>query len=134
MSDAKSRSSEECGSRTTNAGAIIIRVDGPGDTTIRPSRHESPPGYPRPRLPPRPETLKDLPRIAFDPDKWTGLACVQGTQVKVAAILRWLASGRSIPDLLAAHPGLEPDDIRQALEYAARQVEIPVIHPDCVRR
>jgi uncharacterized protein (DUF433 family) len=134
MSEATPQSKQERGSSTTNSGAIILQVDGMGDTTIRPSRGESPPGYPRPRLPPRPESLKDLPRIAFDPDKWTGLACIQGPQVKVAAILRWLASGKSISELLAIHPGLQADDIRQALEYAARQVEIPVIHPDCVRR
>lgn len=104
---------------------------GQADTTIRPRSPDSPPanGYPRLRLPPREETLRDLPRITFDPNKWTGLACIKEVRVQVATILRCLASGKTVPEILAAYPGLQADDIRQALEYSARQVEIPVIPP-----
>jgi uncharacterized protein (DUF433 family) len=112
----------------------IIFIDGPGDTTVRPANRDAPPAGTNLQLrrPPRAEMLTDLPRITFDPDKWTGLACIQEARVTVAAILRSLAAGRSVQETLAAYPGLGVDDIRQALEYAARQVEIPVIPPESV--
>ena len=101
------------------------------DGKVRRKNPDSPPGgrFPRLRLPPREETLRDLPRITFDPDKWTGLACIEGVRVGVATILRCLASGKTVQEILAAYPGLQADDVRQAVEYAARQVEIPVIPP-----
>src|SRR5438445_2213306 len=107
----------------------VVFVDGPGDTTVRPRpSYLPPPGkYLHLQRPPREETLQDLPQITFEPDKWTGLACIRGTHVTIAAILRLAAAGKTKEEILTHHPDLQADDIRQALEYAARQVEIPVI-------
>jgi uncharacterized protein (DUF433 family) len=107
-------------------------TDARSDTTVRPSRLDAPPvgTHLRPRRPPEQEMLADLPRITFDPDKWTGLACIRGLPVSVATVLHCFATGRSIQEITVSHPGLGEEDVRQALEYAARQVEIPVIPPE----
>jgi uncharacterized protein (DUF433 family) len=108
---------------------LDARRTGTTDTRVRPASPDGPPTgtLPELRMPPRAESLQDLPRIQFDPDKWTGLPCIQGCGIPVAAILRSLASGGTIHETLTTYPSLTADDIRQALEYAARQVEIPVI-------
>jgi uncharacterized protein (DUF433 family) len=48
-----------------------------------------------------------------------GKPVIRGTRVTVELLLRKLADGAMIPDLLAAYPRLSADDIRAALDYAA---------------
>lgn len=48
-----------------------------------------------------------------------GKACIRGMRVTVSMILGQLAAGQTSADILAAYPYLEPEDIRQALQYAA---------------
>lgn len=50
-------------------------------------------------------------------------ACVRSLRITVGTIVGLVASGRTIPDILAAYPYLEEDDIREALFYAAWRVE-----------
>ena len=64
-----------------------------------------------------------LDRITFDPNQMAGQACIRGLRLPVATIMRCLASGMAIADVLAAYPDLEPEDIRQALEYSAGQTK-----------
>jgi uncharacterized protein (DUF433 family) len=40
-------------------------------------------------------------------------------RITVSVILKMLASGRSIQEILEAYPELEEEDIRQAIKYAA---------------
>ncbi|MGH7178566.1 MAG: DUF433 domain-containing protein [Tepidisphaeraceae bacterium] len=67
--------------------------------------------------------MKQFPRITFDPQVMGGKACIRGLRVTVGMVLGLLATGRKRPEILKAYPYLEPDDIDQALSYAAWRVE-----------
>ena len=60
-----------------------------------------------------------LDRITFDPDVMGGRACIRGMRITVSLIVNLVANGMSTEGIIADYPYLEPDDIRQALEYAA---------------
>jgi uncharacterized protein (DUF433 family) len=60
-----------------------------------------------------------LDRITFDPNIMGGKACIRGMRVTVALILNLVANGMTLDEILRAYPYLEPEDIRQALKYAA---------------
>jgi len=40
-------------------------------------------------------------------------------RITVSMILKTLAAGRSVAEVLAAYPELEEEDVRQAMQYAA---------------
>jgi uncharacterized protein (DUF433 family) len=65
----------------------------------------------------------DLDRITFDPAVMGGKACIRGLRVTVGAILGLLAEGHTREEILEAYPYLEPEDIDQALSYAAWRVQ-----------
>ena len=52
-----------------------------------------------------------------------GRPCVRGLRVTVGTIVGLLAAGHDVDQVLAAYPYLEPDDIHQALAYAAWRSE-----------
>ncbi len=52
-----------------------------------------------------------------------GKPCIRGMRVTVGMIVGLLAEGHSEQEILAAYPYLEPEDIRQALAYAAWRAE-----------
>ena len=58
-------------------------------------------------------------RITFDPQIMGGRACIRGMRIPVSVIVGQVAHGATIEEILADYPDLEPEDIRQALEYAA---------------
>jgi len=58
-------------------------------------------------------------RITFDKNVMGGRACIRGMRVTVALILNLAANGMTIDQINAAYPYLEPEDVRQALRYAA---------------
>ncbi|MFO7314741.1 DUF433 domain-containing protein [Rhodothermus marinus] len=60
-----------------------------------------------------------LERITFDPEVMGGRACIRDTRVTVSLILNLLANGMQVREILEAYPYLEPEDIHQALKYAA---------------
>jgi len=62
-------------------------------------------------------------RISIDPAICHGQACVKGTRIPVHQIVRMLASGDTVEDLLAEYPSLERADIMACLEYAAELAE-----------
>lgn len=66
---------------------------------------------------------QQLTRITFDPLMMGGKACIRGLRVTVGMILGLLAARRSREEILKAYPYLEPDDIDEALAYAAWRVE-----------
>lgn len=67
--------------------------------------------------------MKQLTRIALNPDVIGGKACIRGLRVTVGMVLGLLVSGRSRAEILKAYPYLEDEDIDQALAYAAWRVE-----------
>ncbi|RMH82022.1 MAG: DUF433 domain-containing protein [Calditrichaeota bacterium] len=58
-------------------------------------------------------------RITFDPNVMGGRACIRGMRVTVSLILNLVANGMSVEEIIEAYPYLEPEDIHQALRYAA---------------
>lgn len=67
-------------------------------------------------------------RITFDSNVMGGRACIRGMRVTVSLIVNLVANGMSIEKIIEAYPYLEPDDIHQALQYAAWLTE-ETIHP-----
>jgi uncharacterized protein (DUF433 family) len=63
--------------------------------------------------------MATLDRITFDPRIMGGRACIRGMRIPVSVIVGQIAHGASFDEILSDYPDLEPDDIRQALEYAA---------------
>ncbi len=58
-------------------------------------------------------------RITFDPNVMSGRACIRGKRVTVSLIVNLVANGMSMQEIIEAYPYLEPEDIREALRYAA---------------
>jgi uncharacterized protein (DUF433 family) len=61
-----------------------------------------------------------------------GKPCIRGMRVTVGMIVGLVASGRSHEEILREYPYLEPDDIAEALSYAAwraEEVELPLGRP-----
>lgn len=58
-------------------------------------------------------------RITFDPKIMGGRACIRGMRIPVSVIMGQIAYGATIDEILSDYPDLEPDDIRQVMEYAA---------------
>jgi len=58
-------------------------------------------------------------RITVNPDVCTGKPCVRGLRFPVSRLLGLLAAGETREAIVAAYPYLEPEDIDEALRYAA---------------
>ena len=58
-------------------------------------------------------------RITFDPQIMGGRACIRGMRVPVSVIVRQIAHGATVEEILRGYPDLQRDDIQQAIEYAA---------------
>lgn len=60
-----------------------------------------------------------LDRITADPDVCLGQPTIRGMRITLSVILKMLAAGKTIQDVLAAYPELEADDVQQAMRCAA---------------
>ena len=58
-------------------------------------------------------------RITIDPNVCTGKPCIRGLRFPVSRLLGLLASGEAKETILKAYPYLEPEDVDEALRYAA---------------
>ena len=68
-------------------------------------------------------------RITTRPDQMGGAPCIRGLRIPVATVVGMVADGMPEPEILAAYPDLEGEDIREALRYAAeavRERELPL--------
>jgi len=59
-------------------------------------------------------------RITIDPAKMAGVPCIRDLRMPVATVVAMVAEGMTEDEILQAHPDLEREDIRKALEYDAR--------------
>ena len=62
-------------------------------------------------------------RISVDPNICHGQACIKGTRIPVHQIVRMLANGDTIEDLLKEYPSITREDILACLDYAASLAE-----------
>lgn len=70
-------------------------------------------------------------RITIDPKQMGGVPCIRGLRIPVATVVDMIADGVTGPEILAAYPDLEAEDITEALKYAAeavRERELPLAH------
>ncbi len=63
-----------------------------------------------------------LSRITVDPKVMVGKPTIRGLRITVEQILKALANGVPVPDLLEDYPELEKEDIQAVLQYAAELV------------
>jgi uncharacterized protein (DUF433 family) len=73
--------------------------------------------------------MKSLDRITFDAGVMGGKPCIRSLRVTVGVIVGLLATGKTKNQVLEMYPYLEPEDIDQALSYAAwraEEVDIPL--------
>ncbi len=69
-------------------------------------------------------------RITIRPDQMGGVPCIRDLRIPVATIVDMVADGMGEPEILAAYPDLQADDIHEALHYAAeavRERELPLV-------
>lgn len=58
-------------------------------------------------------------RITYNPQIMGGRACIRGMRIPVSLVVNLVANGMTPEEILSEYPSLEPEDIRQALRYAA---------------
>lgn len=63
--------------------------------------------------------MENLNRITVNPHVCLGQPTIRGMRITVSVILKMLAGGSSVEDVLKAYPELEAEDVNQALKYAA---------------
>ena len=66
-------------------------------------------------------------RISIDPKVCHGQACIEGTRIPVHQVIRMLANGDTIEDLIEDYPSLQREDILACLDYAASLAEEQVM-------
>jgi len=59
------------------------------------------------------------PRITANAAQMGGVPCLRGLRIPVATVVGMVADGMTRDEILRSYPDLEPDDIREALAYAA---------------
>jgi len=64
-----------------------------------------------------------LDRITVEPGKCGGKPCLRGMRITVRRVLELLATYPDRESLFAEYPFLEPEDLQQALWYAAAVVD-----------
>jgi uncharacterized protein (DUF433 family) len=68
-----------------------------------------------------------LKRITFNPNQCGGRPGIRGMRIRVKDVLDLIAGGVTEAEILADFPDLEAEDIKASLEYAAAQLDHPVL-------
>ena len=74
--------------------------------------------------------MKEFKRITFNKDIIGGQACIRGIRIPVSLIINLVANGMTSDEIIKEYPDLEPDDIKEAFQYAswlAREELHPVL-------
>ena len=65
--------------------------------------------------------------IVRDPKVMLGKPIIKGTRITVELVVRKIADGFSIQDILEAYPHLNMEQVAAALDYAARMIADEVL-------
>lgn len=65
------------------------------------------------------QTVPGFPRLTVEPDKLGGQPCIRGYRFGVEELLELLAEGFTVDEIRTDFPFIEPEDVREALRYAA---------------
>src|SRR3982751_4658770 len=68
-----------------------------------------------------------LERITINPDQCGGRPCIRGMRIRVIDVLDLFAAGLTSEQILEEMPDLETEDLKAALQYAARKLDHPVL-------
>jgi uncharacterized protein (DUF433 family) len=69
-------------------------------------------------------------RVTINPNQMGGVPCIRGLRIPVATVVGMIADGMTEEEILKSYPDLEPEDIHEALRYAAeavRERELPLV-------
>ena len=72
-------------------------------------------------------TAADFDRITIDPEQMGGQPCIRGMRITVKRVLEALTVSPVWEELIAEYPELEKEDIRQAVAFAAENVDDSII-------
>jgi uncharacterized protein (DUF433 family) len=64
------------------------------------------------------------PRIVADTDTCSGHPRVEGTRIRVAHVLGWLAAGMTPDEIVADYPSLSVEDVKACLAFAASKIDV----------
>ena len=81
-------------------------------------------------LDPRETAMAEFTRITINADQMGGVPCIRGLRIPVATVVGMIAEGMTEKEILADLPDLQPEDIREALRFAAEAVqerELPLV-------
>jgi uncharacterized protein (DUF433 family) len=73
------------------------------------------------------QTMNDIERITINPNQCGGRPCIRGMRIRVKDVLDMLAGGAAQEEILADFPGLQAEDIRAGIAYAARYLDHTVL-------
>jgi uncharacterized protein (DUF433 family) len=71
-------------------------------------------------------------RITVDPHQMGGVSCIRGLRIPVSVVVGMVADRMSENEIVKTFPDLEPEDIYEALYYAAeavRERQLPLLTP-----
>ncbi len=68
-----------------------------------------------------------IERITVDPDRCAGRPCIRGMRIRVVDVLDLFAAGLTAEQILEEMPDVEREDLKAALQYAARWLDHPVL-------
>lgn len=74
-------------------------------------------------------TTKYQNRIATDPEIMTGKPIIKGTRITVEFVLKLLAQGTGMEEILKEYPHLKKEDIYAAIEYATEVIAEEKVYP-----
>jgi uncharacterized protein (DUF433 family) len=67
--------------------------------------------------------MRKFDRVTWDPNQMNGQPCIRGLRLTVRRVIEALATYPDREDLFRNYPELEPEDVQQALEFAAASLE-----------
>ncbi len=63
--------------------------------------------------------MKEFKRITFNSNVMGGQACIRDMRIPVSLVVNLVANGMTTEEIIKEYPDLEPEDIREALQYAS---------------
>ena len=77
--------------------------------------------------------MEKLDRIQINPNICLGQPVIRGTRITVSVILKLLANGRSIEEVVEDYPELEIADVQEAMKYAAWMVSDQLLETEAMQ-
>jgi uncharacterized protein (DUF433 family) len=67
--------------------------------------------------------MRKFDRITWNPNQMNGQPCIRGMRLTVRRVVEAVAAYPNREDLFRNYPELEPEDVQQALAFAAASLE-----------